>query len=117
MGDDTEMRVERTGKRSAVAPLLLGLLLAGAAVILSAVSGIIAWDPEETCRVRGSYLSAEQFFGTTLCSDGTAVQPMWMTVSTAVLLVAAVICITIGIICRARRRIEQDPPPATSHWS
>ncbi|MDY0912309.1 hypothetical protein [Rathayibacter festucae] len=52
-----------------------------------------------------------------MCADGTAVQPMWMTVSTGVLLIAAAICITIAIIRRARRDDEKGPLRTVSHWS
>jgi len=103
---------------SASAPFVLGLLLGALGIILTVVSGLLyAWDPDETCGSRGSGLSEEEFFGIAMCADGTAVQPMWMTVSACLLLVTSAVCITIAIIRRARRDDEQSAPPAVSHWS
>ncbi|KQQ05579.1 MULTISPECIES: hypothetical protein [unclassified Rathayibacter] len=95
------MSAGQPARKGAAAPLVLGLLLVVVAVVLSTVSGIFAWDPEETCLVRGSYPSTEKFLGTAMCADGTSVQPMGMTVSAALSLVGAGICFTVAIVRRA----------------
>lgn len=107
----------RPPQPSAAAPLVLGLILLAAALVLSAVSGVFAWDPGETCAVRGTRLGSQEFLGTALCVDGSAVQPTWMTVSAAAALVAASVCITIAIARRARRGGRETPPTTVSHRS
>ncbi|QHC65085.1 hypothetical protein GSU69_19725 (plasmid) [Rathayibacter festucae] len=111
------MSIERSARPSASAPLVLGLLLGALAIVLVILSGLHAWDPDEACYARGSSPSPEKFFGTAMCADGTAVQPMWMTVSAGLLLITSAICITIAIIRRARRDDEKGPLPTVSHWS
>lgn len=111
------MSIERSARPSSSAPLVLGLLLGALAIILVILSGLHAWDPDEACYARGSGPSPEKFFGTAMCDDGTAVQPMWMTVSAGLLLITSAICITLAIIRRARRDDEKSPPPTVSHWS
>jgi hypothetical protein len=111
------VHLQRSPRPSASAPLALGLLLGALAIILVIVSGLHSWDPGEACVARGSGPSPQEFVGTAMCADGTAMQPMWMSVSAGFLLITAAICITIAIIRRARRDDAHGPPPTVSHWA
>ncbi|MCJ1700350.1 hypothetical protein MT356_11530 [Rathayibacter festucae] len=86
------------------------------AAALGVVSSIFLWDPEEACRVRGSYSSPESFLWNPLCADGSAVQPMWMTVAGAAALLGAGVCVILAIAFRVLNHEREAPPPVVSHW-
>ncbi|PPF11445.1 hypothetical protein C5C74_08015 [Rathayibacter sp. AY1E8] len=99
------MNVGEPPQPSAATPIVLALVFGGLAAALGAVASIYMWDPSETCRTRGGgSLTGEGFLWNPLCSDGSTVQPIWMTLSTAAALIVAVTCVVIA----ASRQVERD---------
>ncbi|PPF18994.1 MULTISPECIES: hypothetical protein [unclassified Rathayibacter] len=98
------MTVGEPPRPSAATPVVLALVFGGLAAVMGAVASIYMWDPSETCRTRGGgSLTGEGFLWNPLCSDGSTVQPTWMTLTTAAALIVAVTCVVLAAIRRAER--------------
>ena len=112
------MSAERSAAPGAAVPVVVAVLLLGLAGFVGLAASLTMWDPSETCATRGgAYLTSETILGNPLCSDGSTVQPMWMTVTTTAALLAAAVCVAIALVRHVRRGDQEEPPSAASHRS
>jgi hypothetical protein len=100
-----------------VTPIVFAFVFAALGAVVGVIASIYMWDPRETCRTRGgSSLTGEKFLWNPLCSDGSVVQPMWMTLTTAAALAVAMACIVIAAIHRqARHDAQETAAPDVPH--
>ncbi|PPG19030.1 hypothetical protein C5C74_08020 [Rathayibacter sp. AY1E8] len=115
-GGTLPMSVRQSPRPDHAIPLVFAVIFTVFAAALGLMSSLYMWDPAEACEVRGSYSSSESFLWNPLCVDGSAVQPLWMTVAGAAALIGAGVCVVLAIAFRVLNHEREVPPPVVSHW-
>ena len=110
------MNVGESPRPDGMTPIVFAFVFAAVGAVVGVLASLSMWDPRETCRTHGgSTLTGEKFLWNPLCSDGSVVQPMWMTLTTAAALSAALICVGIAAVRQARHDAQELASPAAPH--
>ncbi|ROQ05636.1 hypothetical protein EDF54_2259 [Rathayibacter sp. PhB93] len=110
------MYVGEAPRPKGVTLIVFAFVLAALGAVVGFLASLSMWDPSETCRTRGgSRLTGERFLWNPLCSDGSVVQPMWMTLTTAAALSVALLCLVIAAVRDARYDAQESASPEVEH--